>query len=174
MSYASHSNRNFQIMQSNGLPCGVPLFSCDEHLKNWCCHSVCLSIHPFFLSIFGAFGIKDGFNGNQWMFQGRLKSVPRVFSGCSNKFFGRFFFKVTNTTNIDFQDLFLYHPGYKPFWHRHRDNKCNLPSQTKSLITIYFLAKHLFSIWHQYQTGVKNLRQFFFWNFFGQWPVWPT
>ena len=100
MSYASHSNRNFQIMQSNGLPCGVPLFSCDEHLKNWCCHSVCLSIHPFFLSIFGAFGIKDGFNGNQWMFQGRLKSVPRVFSGCSNKFFGRFFFKVTNTTNI--------------------------------------------------------------------------
>ena len=94
MSYASHSNRNFQIMQSNGLPCGVPLFSCDEHLKNWCCHSVCLSIHPFFLSIFGAFGIKDGFNGNQWMFQGRLKSVPRVFSGCSNKFFGRFFSKL--------------------------------------------------------------------------------
>ena len=73
----------------------VSIFSCDEELKKWRCHSVCSSFRSsfcpslFFLLVSLEFLlVLNGFNGASRLFKGYLKfkgsfkDVSRKFQGC--------------------------------------------------------------------------------------------
>ena len=60
----------------SNLTFGTNIFSCDEQLKKWWCHSVrpfVRSLVPFFS--FSVFGVRSALR----KFQGRFKKVSRVF-----------------------------------------------------------------------------------------------